>query len=47
VLIYEALRAAGQPVELVQVRGAGHGGPTFWTDELMGLVHDFLSEHLA
>lgn len=47
VLIYEALRAAGQPVELVQVRGAGHGGPTFWTDELMDLVHDFLSRHLT
>ena len=47
VLIYDALREAGQPVELVQVKGAGHGGPTFWTAELMDLVHEFLQRHLA
>lgn len=46
VLMYEALREADQPVELVQVRGADHGGPTFWTDELMDLVHDFIDRHL-
>jgi hypothetical protein len=46
-LIYEALRAAGQPVEMVKVRGAAHGGPSFWTDELLELVADFLSRHLS
>ena len=46
VLMYESLRAAGQPVELVRVRGAGHGGPGFWTAELMDLVDEFLGAHL-
>ena len=47
ILIYEALRAAGQPVEMVKVRGAAHGGVTFWTDEMMDLVADFLGRHLT
>jgi acetyl esterase/lipase len=47
ILIYEALRAAGQEVEMVKVRGAAHGGSTFWTDELMDLVDGFLSRHLG
>ena len=47
VLIYEALRAAGQPVEMVKVRGGAHGGPSLWTDELLDLVADFLSRHLT
>ena len=46
-LLYEALREAGQPVEMVKVRGAAHGGVTFWTDELLDLVAGFLSEHLG
>jgi fermentation-respiration switch protein FrsA (DUF1100 family) len=47
VLIYDALHEARLPVELVQVKGAGHGGPTFWTAELMDLVHNFLQRHLS
>lgn len=47
VLFYEALRAIGQPVEMVKVRGAAHGGVTFWTDELMDIVADFLARHLS
>jgi fermentation-respiration switch protein FrsA (DUF1100 family) len=46
VLVYEELRGAGQPVELTQVAGAGHGGPTFWTPQLMDLVDEFLQRHL-
>jgi acetyl esterase/lipase len=46
VLIYEALREAGHRAELVQVKGAGHGGPTFWTPELLDLVDHFLRENL-
>jgi acetyl esterase/lipase len=47
VLIYEALRAAGHPAELVQVQAAGHGGPTFWTPELLDLVDEFLDQQLT
>jgi acetyl esterase/lipase len=47
ILIYEALRAAGQPVEMVKVRGAAHGGTSFWTDELLDLVADFLLRRLG
>jgi acetyl esterase/lipase len=47
ILIYEALRAAGQPVEMVKVRGAAHGGPSFWTEELLDLVDEFLARHLS
>ena len=46
ILLYQALRAAGQPVEMVKVRGAAHGGVTFWTDELLDIVGDFLDRHL-
>jgi acetyl esterase/lipase len=46
VLVYEALRSAGHRAELIQVKGAGHGGPTFWTPELLDLVDRFLVEHL-
>ena len=47
ILLYEALRAAGQPVEMVRVRGAAHGGVTFWTDELLDLVEEFLARHIG
>ena len=46
VLLYDTLREAGQPVELVKVRGAAHGGTTFWTGELLDLVAEFLDRHL-
>ena len=46
VLLYDTLRGAGQPVELVRVRGAAHGGPSFWTEELLELVAEFLARHL-
>ena len=47
VLHYDTLRGAGQPVELVKVRGAAHGGPTFWTKELLELVAEFLARNLG
>ena len=46
VLMYDALRHAGHPVEMIKVRGAGHGGSTLWTPELMDLVAGFLARHL-
>jgi acetyl esterase/lipase len=47
VLVYQALRAAGQPVQLVQIRGAGHGGPSFWSSGVLEMVAGFLQRHLG
>ena len=47
VLLHDALVEAGGPVELYQLRGADHGGPPFWQDEVLGIVDDFLRRHLA
>ncbi len=47
VLLHDALKEAGHHVELVQVRGAGHGGRSFWTPELLDLVEEFLRRHVA
>ena len=46
-LLVEALRAAGQPVEAVRVRGAGHGGPSLWTPEVLDVVGEFLRSHVG
>ena len=32
---------------MVKVRGAGHGGPTFWAAELLDLVDGFLARNLT
>jgi acetyl esterase/lipase len=39
----DALAAAGVPVDLVSVQGAGHGGPAFWTDAMRKKIIAFLS----
>ncbi|MFE4573456.1 alpha/beta hydrolase fold domain-containing protein [Paenibacillus chitinolyticus] len=45
VLLYEALRLAGQDVTFYKVKGAGHG-PGFWSPEVLRVVRDFLKAHL-
>lgn len=44
---YRTLRAAGHPVRLIQVRDAGHGGPTLFTPEVTEAVALFLRHALA
>ncbi|WP_337062618.1 alpha/beta hydrolase [Kineococcus sp. G2] len=46
VLLVEALRAAGQPVTFHRLAGADHGGPPFWTEEVLDVVDGFLRENL-
>ena len=41
VLLYEALKAAGQDATFYKVKGAGHGDG-FWTPEILDIVHQFL-----
>lgn len=46
VLIYEALRAAGKEVEFYKLKEAQHGGPQFWTCEVLDIVEEFLRKHI-
>ncbi|WP_062206394.1 alpha/beta hydrolase [Demequina salsinemoris] len=45
-LLYEALVEAGQPVDFYRLAGADHGGPAFWTEEVLDLVDAFMQRHL-
>jgi len=42
VLLHDALREAGQPVTFFQLKGADHGGPAFWKEEVLNIVDDFI-----
>ena len=45
VLLYEALRKAGQNATFYKVKGGGHGDG-FWTAEILDIVHKFLLAYL-
>lgn len=45
VLLYEALKAAGQNATFYKVKGAGHGDG-FWTSEVLDLVYKFLLAYI-
>ena len=47
VLLHDALVEAGSPVELYQLKGADHGGPPFWQDDVLDIVDEFVRRHLA
>src|SRR5262245_60671979 len=42
----EALKKAGVEVQFVRKEGAGHGGPSFQTDEARKSYQDFFDKHL-
>jgi len=42
VLLYEALKAVDSEVEFYKMAGADHGGPPFWSDEVFGIVENFI-----
>jgi len=44
--LYEKLKATGVPVTYEVLKGAGHGGPAFQTDEVKQAVRDFFAMHL-
>ncbi|MFF0966986.1 alpha/beta hydrolase fold domain-containing protein [Streptomyces sp. NPDC003703] len=46
VLLYDALREAGQPVTFYRLAGADHGGAPFWQEEILDLVDDFIRSNL-
>lgn len=46
VLLHERLRETGHDSTLYLLRGADHGGPEFWTPEVLGIVDDFVQSHM-
>jgi acetyl esterase/lipase len=45
VLLHQRLEATGHKSRLYLLRGADHGGPEFWTPEVLGIVDGFLREN--
>jgi len=46
VLLYQALLDAGKQVEFYKLKGADHGGPQFWTDEIIDILDDFIKKNI-
>lgn len=46
VLLHEHLKETGHSSTLYLLRGADHGGPEFWTPEVLGIVDDFMQSHM-
>ncbi len=44
--LYEALKAAGKDTELYLIRGADHGGPAFWTPQVIDIYDGFIQRCL-
>lgn len=43
VLLYNDLKQKGKDVEFYKIEGADHGGPDFWSDEVLGIVQAFIT----
>lgn len=46
VILFEALKQAGKAAEFYQLNGADHGGPAFWTADVLDIVERFVRYHL-
>jgi acetyl esterase/lipase len=46
VMLFEALRRANKVAEFYQLSGADHGGPPFWTGEVLDIVEGFVRRYL-
>lgn len=42
VVIYQRLIACGKDARLYMLEGADHGGPEFWSEQVMDLIEDFM-----
>ncbi|MBQ7446375.1 MAG: alpha/beta hydrolase [Eubacterium sp.] len=42
VILYNRLKETGHPVNFYLIKGADHGGPEFWTDQVIDIVDQFL-----
>jgi len=41
-ILYKRLKETGHPVSFYLIKGADHGGPEFWTDNVIDIVDQFL-----
>lgn len=46
VILYRQMKKCGKNVKLYLIKGADHGGPEFWTDEVLNIVDAFIKECL-
>jgi acetyl esterase/lipase len=46
VLLYEALRRNNRSVVMYELDGADHGGSSFWTEDVLGIVDGFIRSRL-
>ena len=46
VLLHQRLIETGHDSTLYLLRGADHGGPEFWTPQVLDIVDAFIKEHL-
>ena len=42
VVLYKRLKETGHDVRFYLVKGADHGGPEFWTDQILDIVENFM-----
>ncbi len=40
--LYRRLKSCGKDAQLILLRGADHGGPEFWTTQVLDMVEDFI-----
>ncbi len=41
-ILYRQMKKCGKDVKLYLIKGANHGGPEFWTTEVLDIVDDFI-----
>lgn len=46
-ILYEQLKKTGHPVDFYLIKGADHGGPEFWTDQVLDIVDAFCKKCFA
>lgn len=44
--LYKALKERHQDVTFYRIKNADHGGPAFYTDQVLDIVIDFMNQHL-
>jgi acetyl esterase/lipase len=44
--LYRRLQETGHESYLYLLKGADHGGPEFWTDQVLNIVDEFIRQHL-